>query len=94
MKYFIFILVIIATVLSGCSVTVPVKHGLADMPQMLIERCPDLMLLPDKEERLSELIKVVSQNYTLYHECGAKHELLVKWYIEQKQIHDAVHNKK
>lgn len=80
--------------LAGCTVTTPVKHGLSDMPKMLIERCPDLVLLPEKEERLSEFVKVVSQNYTLYHECGAKHELLVKWYIEQKQIHDAVHNKK
>lgn len=85
----------IVVVCVGCAtVSVPVKHALPEPPQMLTERCPDLVLLPEKEERISEFLKVVTQNYTIHHECGAKHELLVKWYREQKQIHDAVHNKK
>ena len=85
----------IVALCAGCAtVSAPVGHGLPSPPQVLIERCPDLILLPEKEEKLSEFIKVVTQNYTLYHECGAKHELLVKWYHEQKQIHDAVFNKK
>jgi len=85
----------IVALCAGCAtVSVPVGHALPSPPQILIERCPDLVLLPEKEEKLSEFIKVVTQNYTLYHECGAKHELLVKWYQEQKQIHDTVFNKK
>ncbi len=92
MKYFVFIL---ALFVSGCAtVTTPVKHSLPEPPKMIVERCPDLFILPEKEERLSELIKIVTQNYMLYHECGTKHEMFVKWYNEQKQIHDAVHNKK
>lgn len=83
-----------ALILTGCTVTVPVKHSMPEIPAILLERCPDLLLIADKEERLSEFIKVVAQNYIKYHECGAKHELIVKWYIEQKQLHDAVHNKK
>ena len=80
---------------TGCAtVSVPIGHALPTPPQVLLERCPDLALLPDKEEKLSEFVKVVTQNYTLYHECGAKHEILIKWYQEQKQIHDAVFNKK
>lgn len=85
---------LVSLFLTGCTVTVPVKHSLPDIPPLLKERCPDLLLLAEKEERLSEFVKVVTQNYTMYHECGAKHELLVKWYLEQKQIHDTVHNKK
>lgn len=80
---------------TGCAtVTAPVKHSLAEPPSVLTERCPDLKMIADKEEKLSELLKVIVHNYTLYHECGARHELLVKWYNEQKQIHDATFNKK
>lgn len=85
----------LSLMLTGCAtVTAPVQHSLPEPPKVIIERCPDLLVLPEKEERLSELIKVVTQNYMMYHECGAKHDLLVKWYNEQKQLHDAVHNKK
>lgn len=88
-------ILVAALLLTGCTtVTTPVRHSLPEPPSVLVERCPDLILLPEKEERLSELVKVVTQNYMMYHECGAKHELLVKWYNEQKQLHDAVHNKK
>ncbi len=82
-------------IITGCAtVSAPVKHSLPEAPAMLVERCPELKQLPDNEEKLSELLKVVIHNYTLYHECGAKHELLVKWYNEQRQVHDAVFNKK
>lgn len=91
---FLFITPIAALCVGCATVSVPVGHALPEPPQILTERCPDLVLLPEKEERISEFLKAVTQNYTLYHECGAKHELLVKWYREQKQIHDAVHNKK
>ena len=86
---------LVSALLTGCAtVTTPVQHSLPEPPKVIVERCPDLLLLPEKEERLSELVKVVTQNYMMYHECGAKHELLVKWYNEQKQLHDAIHNKK
>jgi len=92
MKIFLLVLVFF---ISGCArVTVPVKHSLPELPAVLAERCPDLLKLKENEEKLSELIKTVVGNYILYHECGSRHELLVKWYKEQKQIHDSVHNKK
>ena len=86
---------ILAILLTGCgSVSVPVRHSLADPPQLLTERCPELRLLPEDETRLSEFLKIVTFNYTTYHECATKQELLVKWYKEQKEIHDSVFNKK
>ena len=89
MKY-----VVIASLLllTGC-VTAPVKHAFPAPPEAITERCPDLNLLAQDEERLSEFLKVVTKNYTLYYECATKHDLLVKWINEQKAIHDEVFNK-
>lgn len=78
--------------LTGC-VTVPVKHSMPEMPPELSEKCPLLKQVADGEGRLTELLKVVTENYTTYYECSAKNESLVKWYQRQKTIHDDVFNK-
>jgi hypothetical protein len=82
-------------VLTGCAtVTTPVKHEFPEPSKVLTERCPQLKQLAEGEERLSELTKTVAENYTLYHECSTKQELLVKWYTEQKHLYDAIFNKR
>ena len=78
--------------LTGC-ITAPVKHAYPTPPEQVVERCPDLYQLTENEEQLTEFLKVVTKNYTLYYECATKHDLLVKWINEQKAIHDAVFNK-
>mgnify|MGYP003327007057 FL=1 len=78
--------------LTGCIAT-PVKHAYPTPPEQVVERCPDLNQLAENEEQLTEFLKIVTKNYTLYHECASKHDLLVKWINEQKTIHDAVFNK-
>ena len=88
MKYLIFASAIFLT---GC--VTPVKHSFPTVPNEIIERCPDLYTLAEDEEKLTEFLKVVSKNYTLYHDCATKHDLLVKWINDQKAIHDAVFNK-
>lgn len=88
MKY-----IIIASLITLTGCVTPVKHSYPQAPEALVERCPDLTLLAENEERLSELLKVVTKNYTLYHDCATKHDLLVKWLTEQRAIHDAVFNK-
>lgn len=88
MKYIVFACSILLT---GC--VTPVKHAFPTPPPVVVERCPDLYTLADNEEQLTEFLKVVTKNYTLYHDCASKHDLLVKWINEQKAIHDAVFNK-
>lgn len=78
--------------LAGC-VTVPVKHAMPELPPELAEQCPILKKLPEDEERLTEFLKVVTENYTTYYGCSTKQESLVKWYRAQKKIHDDVFNK-
>lgn len=88
MKYILTLTSIL--MLSGC---ITVKHAFPTPPELLTERCPNLTQLAENEEQLTELLKVVTKNYSLYYDCAAKHELLVKWINEQKAIHDAVFNK-
>ena len=89
MKY---ILIVFAFLLTGC-ITTPVKHAFPKPPENVTEKCPDLFQLAENEEKLSEFLKVVTQNYSLYYTCAAKHDLLVKWINDQKAIHDEVFNK-
>ena len=88
------IVVLVAALLVGCTTPTPVGHSLPEPPVIIIERCPALKTLKDDETRLSEFVKTVTENYILYHECAAKHDLLVKWYAEQKALHDKLFNKK
>jgi len=81
-----------ALFLSGCIAT-PVKHALPEAPEKLTNPCPKLKELPLEEERLTEFLKIVTQNYTTYYECAVKHDGLVEWYQIQKKIHDDVFNK-
>jgi len=87
MKYIVLASLLLLT---GC---ITVKHAYPTPPEQVVERCPDLYQLTENEEQLTEFLKVVTKNYTLYYECATKHDLLVKWINEQKAIHDAVFNK-
>ena len=81
----------LAFLLTGC--VTPVKHAFPTPPELIVERCPNLNQLAENEEQLTEFLKVVTKNYTLYHDCATRHDLLVKWINDQKAIHDAVFNK-
>ena len=90
MKY---LLIASIVLLTGCVTPGPVKHAFPKPPEQIVEKCPSLNKLPENEQQLSEFLKIVTKNYTLYHDCAAKHDLLVKWLKEQSDIHDAVFNK-
>lgn len=77
--------------LTGC--VTPVKHSFPAPPELLVEECRKLDTISIEEERLSEFLKVVANNYNLYYECAVKHQLIVKWINEQRAIHDSVFNK-
>jgi len=94
MKYTVVASIFLACVvfLTGC-ISAPVRHAFPKPPEIIVERCPDLNKLAENEQQLSEFLKTVTKNYTLYHDCAAKHDLLVKWIKEQSDIHDSVFNK-
>lgn len=84
----IFIFLPIVFLLSGC-LTTPVKRKFPEVPQVLMVACPDLKQI-EPTDKLSEVIKVVSDNYGTYHECRIAVETWIEWYKTQKDIFDSV----
>lgn len=77
-----------AVLLTGCLVT-PVKRNFPEVPPEIMIACPDLKTV-EPTEKLSEVLKVVVDNYGQYHECRAKVDAWVEWYKTQKHIFESV----
>ena len=74
--------------LVGCS-SVPVERKFPEVPSELMETCPDLKQT-QPTEKLSEVLKVVVDNYGQYHECRLKADTWIEWYKTQKNIFESV----
>lgn len=86
MKKLLILIMLIS--LTGCLST-PVKRNFPEVPKELMESCPDLKQT-DETTKLSEVIKVVTDNYAQYHECRIVVDSWIEWYKTQKQIFDSV----
>ncbi len=75
--------------LTGCFST-PVKRTFPGVPKELMELCPNLKDVPEGTTKLSDVLRVVTDNYSQYHECQFKSELWKEWYETQKQNFDSV----
>lgn len=82
-------LIAVSLLLTGC-VTVPVEREFPKLPPSLQSGCPDLAVIPQNTTKLSEVLVVVTNNYSLYQECQIKVETWLSWYNEQKKIFDTV----
>lgn len=80
---------LLALVLTGCSTVTPVERKFPEAPSTLMQKCPDLKQLGDGA-KLSEVAKVVTENYTTYYECAVKSDAWIEWYEIQKKIFDGV----
>lgn len=87
MKY---LALIITTLLVGCSTAVPIKPTFPEVPQVLKEKCENLKKIEGDKVAITEMLKVVIQNYTLYYECSTKVDGWQDWYTEQKKIYETV----
>jgi hypothetical protein len=82
------LLILSLSFLVGCS-AVPVKRNFPSTPPSLEKSCSELEEI-QKTTKLSDVLIVVTNNYTLYHECKIKVETWQQWYKEQKQIFESV----
>ena len=80
---------ILALLLTGCSTVTPVARKFPDVPESVIEKCPQLEQLKD-DAKLSDVAKSVTNNYTTYYGCASKHDAFVEWYNTQKKIFEEV----
>ena len=87
MKY---IILGLAIVLTACSTPVPVRQRFPDVPKALVERCESLRKVEGDKVAITEMLKVVVQNYGMYYECAAKVDGWNDWYLEQKRIYESV----
>ena len=53
-----------------------------------MEKCPELKQT-EATTKMSDVLKVVSENYSTYHECTIKVETWIDWYKAQKQIFES-----
>jgi hypothetical protein len=75
--------------LSGCLATAPVTVKFPEVPVELMNACPDLKQT-DQTTKLSDVLKVVTDNYSQYHECRVRVDSWMEWYKTQKQIFESV----
>jgi 3-deoxy-D-manno-octulosonate 8-phosphate phosphatase KdsC-like HAD superfamily phosphatase len=87
MKY---LALIITAMLVGCSTAVPIKTAFPEAPQILKEKCENLKKIEGDKVAITEMLKVVIHNYTLYYECSTKVDGWQEWYNEQKKIYESV----
>jgi hypothetical protein len=76
--------------ITGCSVTTPVKRNFPPAPEALMKQCEDLKLLSGDKVSITDMLKVVVENYRLHYECANKVEGWTEWYTEQKKIFEDV----
>lgn len=81
MKY----LILLTIVIGGCSTTVPVTQRFPTAPTPLLEQCAQLKMAPANVQ-LSELTKIVIENYMQYHICSGNNNSWIEWYNTQQQI--------
>jgi hypothetical protein len=87
MKY---IILSLALILSACSTPIPVKQKFPEVPKSLVERCDSLKKIEGDKVAITEMLKVVVQNYGMYYECAAKVDGWNDWYLEQKRIYESI----
>ena len=85
------LLVVTVLMMTGCAMfsPTPVKRIFPSVPTELMEACPDLKKT-EPTEKLSEVLRVVVDNYGQYHECKIKVDTWVEWYKTQKDIFESV----
>lgn len=72
-------------ILTGCSTTVPVTAKFPEVPNRLLQKCPQLETVSN-DVKLSELTKTVTMNYSTYYSCAVTVDGWIEWYTIQKAI--------
>lgn len=88
----ILITFLLAMVISGCAMLerfLPAKPKFPDAVKELTIPCPELKQIEGNQVAITELLKAVVNNYTLYYDCSMKNEGWNKWYLEQKKIYES-----
>jgi hypothetical protein len=81
------LLPVIIVLLTGCSTAVPIKQTFPKAPASLMAACPELYQV-ENTDKLSDVLTVVTRNYSQYHECRIKVDAWIEWYKTQQPLFD------
>jgi hypothetical protein len=84
------IIVILSSLLLTACLATPVKRTFPTIPEDLKTSCPDLAQMDPNTNKLSEVVKTVTVNYSTYHECKIRVDAWMEWYRTQKSIFEEV----
>ena len=82
---------LLAMFISSCAMIeryMPAKPKFPEPIKELTLPCPDLKQIEGDQVAITELLKTVVNNYSLYYECSMKNEGWNKWYTERKNIYE------
>ena len=80
---------LLALLLAGCSTPVPVAPKFPNAAPELMKKCEDLKKIEGDKVAITEMLKVVVHNYSLYYECSTKVDGWQEWYNAQKKIYES-----
>lgn len=84
-------LILFTLVLTGCSLfkqPVPIVPDFPNATPELMKKCEELKTVDGDKVLITDMLKVIVQNYTLYYECSTKVDGWQEWYTEQKKIYE------
>ena len=81
---------LLTLLLAGCaSTTVPVKPTFPNATPELMKKCEALQKIEGDKVSITDMLKVVVHNYSLYYECSTKVDGWQEWYDSQKKIYES-----
>jgi hypothetical protein len=83
-------IILLVGLISACSTAVPVKQKFPEAPVSITEKCESLMKIEGDKVSITDMLKVIVKNYSMYYECSTKVEGWNDWYTEQKKIFDSI----
>lgn len=82
--------------LSSCSMfkqPVPIVPNFPEAVPELMKKCEELKKVEGDQVAITELLKVVVHNYTLYYHCSTKVDGWQEWYNEQRKLFENLKGK-
>lgn len=86
----LFVLILVAIILSGCSTIVPVSRKFPEADPYMLEPAAELKTLPPDTVDLDKLIANSTENYGEYRKLVQRYQMWQEWYKKQKENFESV----
>jgi hypothetical protein len=90
---FPFLITVVLLICTGCMQSVPIKQNFPEAPAAILQECPSKLKTLKEDPKLSEVSKIIVENYRAYYECANKTSAWIEWYNTQKKIFEEVNEK-